>query len=132
MSDELPRPEDHPEELFIMCLHDGETASENAEAIASWHVKTSEELRTVKEVLDNLISYDDYFEEAMWTLVRAKMNPVITPEQVERTASNAMRDMTDETEHDWWHPEPNSGLVCKKCELAHKFWSGQPCPVDSK
>lgn len=31
--------------------------------------------------------------------------------------------------HDWHHPTPDAGLVCRRCKLAHKFWSGDPCPA---
>ena len=30
--------------------------------------------------------------------------------------------------HDWHHPTPLSGLVCRRCELAHKHWAGERCP----
>ncbi|MGC5343661.1 hypothetical protein [Streptomyces sp. DT171] len=30
--------------------------------------------------------------------------------------------------HDWHHPTPTAGLVCRRCELAHKQWSGEACP----
>lgn len=32
-----------------------------------------------------------------------------------------------EPDHDWHQPTPLSGLVCRRCELAHKFWSGEAC-----
>lgn len=65
-----PNPEDHPDEIFIICLHDGGTSAENAEAVCSWVVKTETEFRTVADVLDNLIATDMDLEEAIWTLVR--------------------------------------------------------------
>ncbi|MFC8490701.1 hypothetical protein ACFUJU_07825 [Streptomyces sp. NPDC057235] len=30
-------------------------------------------------------------------------------------------------EHDWHHPAPYRGLVCRSCNLAHKNWVGEPC-----
>jgi hypothetical protein len=30
--------------------------------------------------------------------------------------------------HDWHHHTPSSGLTCRACDLAHKFWTGEPCP----
>ncbi|MFD3902988.1 hypothetical protein HXS80_20580 [Streptomyces sp. CB04723] len=32
--------------------------------------------------------------------------------------------------HDWYHPTPLAGLVCRRCDLAHKNWSGDSCPAD--
>ncbi|MGW0581934.1 hypothetical protein ACWD25_39715 [Streptomyces sp. NPDC002920] len=32
-----------------------------------------------------------------------------------------------EDDHDWYHSDPLAGLVCRRCHLAHKFWSGEAC-----
>ncbi|MFS0695114.1 hypothetical protein [Streptomyces nitrosporeus] len=32
--------------------------------------------------------------------------------------------------HDWYHPTPTVGLVCRHCNLAHKQWSGEACPTN--
>ena len=93
--EDLPDPEEFPNETFVVCLHDGDTHAEMAESLWSCVVKTKEELRTVTEVLDRLIAEDEVFEEATWTLVRGKRF-VITPKEVERMASNAMMDTYDE------------------------------------
>jgi hypothetical protein len=31
--------------------------------------------------------------------------------------------------HDWHHHTPSSGLTCRACDLAHKFWTGGSCPL---
>ncbi|MFJ2909372.1 hypothetical protein ACIO8F_08040 [Streptomyces sp. NPDC087228] len=33
--------------------------------------------------------------------------------------------------HDWHHPTPLAGLVCRRCDLAHKNWAGEACPTAS-
>lgn len=30
--------------------------------------------------------------------------------------------------HFWGRNHPSAGLACLRCGLAHKFWSGDPCP----
>lgn len=30
--------------------------------------------------------------------------------------------------HEWHHPTPSAGLRCRRCDLAHKHWSGEDCP----
>ncbi|MHC3474653.1 hypothetical protein ACYF6T_38990 [Streptomyces sp. 7R007] len=50
-----------------------------------------------------------------------------------RAAGAELRDALDdeaEPDHDWHHPTPLSGLVCRRCDLAHKFWSGEVCIAD--
>ena len=39
-------------------------------------------------------------------------------------------DAQDETAggHVWYHPKPSAGLRCRRCDLPHKDWSGEPCP----
>jgi hypothetical protein len=49
-----------------------------------------------------------------------------------KVAGAELRDELDDgddggPDHDWHHPTPLSGLVCRRCELAHKFWSGEAC-----
>lgn len=34
--------------------------------------------------------------------------------------------------HDWHHATPDAGLTCRRCSLAHKFWSGGDCPGSSR
>jgi hypothetical protein len=31
--------------------------------------------------------------------------------------------------HEWHHPTPSAGLRCRRCDLAHKEWSGEDCPA---
>ncbi|MGW1151986.1 hypothetical protein ACWD45_11995 [Streptomyces rubiginosohelvolus] len=35
----------------------------------------------------------------------------------------------DTSGHDWHHPTPLAGLVCRRCDLAHKNWAGENCPA---
>jgi len=42
--------------------------------------------------------------------------------------TEALADTTG-TDHDWRHATPEAGLTCSRCGLAHKFWSGEPCPT---
>ncbi|MFJ8146961.1 hypothetical protein ACIQ6R_18065 [Streptomyces sp. NPDC096048] len=35
----------------------------------------------------------------------------------------------DTSGHDWHHPTPSAGLRCRRCDLAHKNWSGEDCPT---
>lgn len=93
-SNDLPNPEEHPDEVFIICLHDGEGLPEYAESECSWIVNTKEEIVLVTSVLDSLISKDMDLEEATWTLVRVKKNQEISRKAV-------VDDLSDYLERKW-------------------------------
>ncbi|MYR46613.1 hypothetical protein [Streptomyces sp. SID5910] len=41
----------------------------------------------------------------------------------------AQAEADDASGHDWHHPTPSAGLRCRRCNLAHKNWSGEDCPA---
>lgn len=48
---------------------------------------------------------------------------------IAETKAHNAQDNDDTSGHDWHHPTPSAGLVCRRCNLAHKNWSGDDCPA---
>jgi len=48
-------------------------------------------------------------------------------ERVRAVAARWAPQLLDDKDHDWHHRTPLSGLTCRRCELAHRFWAGEAC-----
>lgn len=76
---------------------------------------------------------DDLPTEAQVRAAECLINsPAATPDEV--AAADHLLRAAEETgiQHDWHHPTSVSGLVCRRCDLAHKFWSGEGCPGEDR
>lgn len=43
-------------------------------------------------------------------------------------AAHAEYEHADPVDNHDWHNPTGYGLRCRRCDLSHKLWSGQPCP----
>jgi hypothetical protein len=76
---------------------------------------------------------DDLPTEAQIRAAECVINdPAATPDEV--AAADHLLRTAEETgmQHDWHHPAPGSGPVCRRCDLAHKCWSGEGCPGEDR
>jgi hypothetical protein len=84
----LVDPQAHPDKFCVVSLHDGDTFAEFAESIACWFVETKEELRTVLDVLDDLIQEE--YEDAMTTVLLVPKKKVLDLGEIQKQASDAI------------------------------------------